>query len=330
MRETCLKRLLIVIFLIPIIQLNAQPADCETGGSTTREAYTSRALGQEMVYTIYTPPCYDSAANPYPVIYLMHGSNDDDNQWIRLGLIDLLDERILSGEIPPLVVVMPFGNVIANSNRFDNFSWNYIFLNELMPDVEALYNISAESQFRVIGGISRGGFWAYQIAFSNPGMFSAVGGHSAFFDLYHAEPAVNPLDLALTAPGIENMRLWLDRGMDDFADEGLNIMSERLTQRGVDFSYTVHPIGEHNNTYWSAHIEDYLDFYVRDWLQRAIESTPATSSFFATNTPMASIATSTPESQYVSRELLLPVVAFPSLETCYQHDRITGDNRWQL
>lgn len=315
MREPSLKRLLLLILFIPWIQLNAQSPSCDTPSTTTRETYTSSALGQGMFYSVYTPPCYDSEATAYPVIYLMHGSNDDDRHWQRLGMTDLLDERILAGEIPPLVLVMPFGNVIANRNRFDNYSWNHIFLNELLPDVESLYNISTDTQYRAIGGISRGGFWAYQIAFSNPGMFSAVGGHSAFFDLYHAEATVNPLDLALTAPDIEGIRLWLDRGMDDFSDVGLDIMNERLTQRGLDFSYSVHPIGEHNNSYWSAHIEEYLDFYIEDWLQEIIETIPSAPSIFATNTPLAPIALSTPKIEQSLNEILLPVVAFPSLET---------------
>src|SRR5690606_25306529 len=149
-RKTPLKRLLLLIFLLLIIHVNVQSQSCDTTGTLTRETYSSRALGQGMFYTVYTPPCYDATAAPYPVIYLMHGSNDDDGQWQRLGFIELLDERILAGEIPPLLVVMPFGNVIANRNRFDNFSWNHIFLNELMPDVEARYKISTEQDYRAI------------------------------------------------------------------------------------------------------------------------------------------------------------------------------------
>lgn len=311
-----LKRLpLLVFFLLPVIWLQAQVFSCDDIGITTRETYPSPTLGQGMFYTVYTPPCYDTSADPYPVIYLMHGSNDDDNQWVRLGFTELLDERILSGQMPPVVVVMPFGNLIANRNQFDSFSWNYIFLNELMPDAEANYNISDQQADRVIGGISRGGFWAYQLAFANPDLFSAVGGHSAFFDLYHADPSVNPLDLALTAPNIDEMRLWLDRGIDDFADDGLDIMNERLIERGADFTYTIHPEGEHNNIYWSAHITEYLDFYVQDWLEPETVSTPTQASFFVTNTPNAPQVTATPASEQADNDMLLPVVAFPSLQT---------------
>ena len=310
-----LKRFPLLLLLLPVIWLQAQAVNCDTSGITTRETYPSPTLGQGMYYTVYTPPCYDTSTDAYPVIYLMHGSNDDDNQWIRLGLVDVLNERILSGEMSPIVVVMPFGNLIANRNRFDNFSWNHIFLTELMPDAHAKYNISEERGQRAIGGISRGGFWAYQIAFANPELFSIVGGHSAFFDLYHAEASVNPLDLALSSPNLETMRLWLDRGGDDFADVGLDIMNDRLIQRGVDFTYNIYPIGEHNNIYWSSHVEEYVDFYVEDWLQ-AETTSPTPASLFMTNTPSIPQTTVTPEAvQSAQNEILLPVVAFPSLQT---------------
>lgn len=311
-----LKRLLLILLLSPVTGIHAQSTPCNSTGQLTRETYFSAVVGQNMFYTVYTPPCYYAGTATYPVLYLMHGSNDDDMQWVRLGFTQLLDERILLGEVPPIVLVMPFGNVIANRNRFDNFSWNQAFLTELIPDAEAKYTISTEAEYRAIGGISRGGFWAYQIAFSHPHMFSAVGGHSAFFDQYHAEPEHNPLDLALTVPNIGNMRLYLDRGIDDFASDGLDTMSQRLTERGVDFAYVVHPVGEHNNTYWSSHISEYLDFYVSDWLEPRNTVTDTQPSIFVTNTPVSQSLTETPvATASVTSEMLFPVVAFPGLQT---------------
>ncbi|MDQ7027911.1 MAG: alpha/beta hydrolase-fold protein, partial [Anaerolineae bacterium] len=180
--------LMLVLVSTGVWLISAQSATCiDITGATIRESYRGGLLGQVMYYTVYTPPCYEPIATSYPVIYLMHGSNEDDEQWLRLGLQEELDSRILNGEIPPLVVVMPFGNVIANRNRFDSLSWANIFREELMPDAESKYNIASNREQRAIGGISRGGFWAYQIAFTHPDLFSAVGGHSAFFDLYQAE-----------------------------------------------------------------------------------------------------------------------------------------------
>jgi enterochelin esterase-like enzyme len=312
-----LKHLLLLISLcLTPIWVQAQATVCdETRGNLTRETYFSARLGQNMFYTVYTPPCYDANAQAYPVLYLMHGSNEDDGHWLRLGLPEILDYTIQSGDSPPMLAILPFGNVIANRNRFDNVSWANIFLYELMPHAEQNYNMSTEAADRGIGGISRGGFWAYQIAFSHPGLFSAVGGHSAFFDLYNAPDEYNPLALALNAKDIGSLRLWLDRGKDDFAAPGLEIMNERLTQAGFDHQYTIYPEGEHNNAYWSQHVVEYVAFYTAHGSQTAVEpgSQPG---MFATNTPIAPQATTIPENTDSNDSVLyLPVVAFPGLQT---------------
>lgn len=310
MKAILLKRFLfLAIFCLTTIGIHAQSTACnETQGIITRQSYFSTRLGQNMFYRAYTPPCYDVASS-YPVLYLMHGSNEDDGHWLRLGLPEILDNAIQAGEIPPLIVILPFGNVIANRNRFDDVSWANIFLNELMPHAEENYNISTQASYRGIGGISRGGFWAYQIAFSHPDMFSVVGGHSAFFDPFNAPDEYNPLDLALTADGIDSLRLWFDRGVGDFAAPGLEIMNERLTERGLEYIYNVYPDGEHNNAYWSQHVAEYIDFYTASWSQARIKPT-LQANMFATNTPTAPENTDSDDSI-----LYLPIVAFPSLQT---------------
>jgi len=288
--------------------LVAQTVCAETVGTRTRLEYYSAWLQQTMYYTVYTPPCYANTTQTYPTVYLMHGSNENDEFWARLGMLDTLDAGIASGRYPPMMLVMPFGNVIANRNRFDNVSWSNIFLTEMMPAAESLYRIDKQPENRVIAGISRGGFWAYQIGLRHPELFGAIAGHSAFFDEYHAEPQDNPLDLIVDAPGIESMRFWLDRGKDDFAAPGLDIMGQRMQENGRSYSYTIHPEGQHYITYWAQHVGEYLDFYasalqsdfavgqatalpiVSDTAS-PVDTTPATgptvapSSGFATNTP---------------------------------------------
>jgi len=319
----------------------AQDSCNETAGTITRERYGSFILGQDMFYSVYTPPCYDETDDDYPVLYLMHGSNEDDGHWVRLGLPEALDQQIANAEIPPLIVVLPFGNVIANRNRFDFVSWSNIFLEELMPHAEEKYRITTNPLRRGIGGISRGGFWAFSIGLNHPELFSVIGGHSGFFDLYHAPPEYNPLHLILDAPGIENMRFLIDRGKDDFAYEGLDIMGERMQERGVDYQYIVRPEGVHYNTYWRQHIREYVQFYAGDWAETdevlPVETpTQSTSApfVFATNTPNSPdvLATPTPVQPTIptptmipteaaasaepeAYQLFVPVVSFPSLRT---------------
>jgi enterochelin esterase-like enzyme len=283
----------------------------EVNGTTTRHDYYADDIQTRMYYTVYTPPCYSTHdAENYPVIYLMHGSNDDDNHWLRLGLADVLDEGIVGGTIPPVIAVLPFGEWIANENRFDGASWDRIFINQVMPMVESQYRINGNRATRAIGGISRGGFWAYHLAFRYPALFGAVGGHSAFFDRYHARPEYNPLDLALNAPFVDRMRIWLDRGRDDYAYPGLDIMDERLAERGLDYTYNVYPQGQHSNDYWRSHVAEYVDFYVSAW---PLPESPVVQ---ITPTPTPPAPTADDEAVY----LLLPVVAFPSLQTNIPRD----------
>ncbi|MAU09206.1 MAG: hypothetical protein CL607_05245 [Anaerolineaceae bacterium] len=329
-RTLCMM-ILAALWLSLAAVVTAQPACTEPSGTVTRQTYSSGLLGQTMYYTIYMPPCYDADYNTtYPTLYLMHGSNEDDGHWVRLGIVDLLDAGITSGDLPPMLVVLPFGNVIANRNRFDALSWGNIFMTELLPTVEDLYRTDDR---RAIGGISRGGFWAYQIALKHPDLFPIVGGHSAFFDLYHAPEEENPLHL-VESVDLTNMRFWLDRGKDDFAYEGLDIMGERLAAQQADYQYTIQPEGQHNNAYWSQYVADYLAFYVADWLDAQPSQPQPTSppaSAFATNTPsspLAATAQPTPEATALSTtktgqstwNAFFPVVAFPSLRTSISSD----------
>lgn len=294
--------------------LSAQTC-AETAGRVERQAYRSEIARTNMYYSVYLPPCYDQTTTRYPVIYLMHGSNEDDGQWVRLGLPPVLDAGIADGTMPPVIAVMPFGEWIANQNQFDRVSWANVFLDELMPLAESTYRIDARRETRAIGGISRGGFWALQLAFRHPDLFSAVGGHSAFLDDYHAPPEFNPLRLAANAPDIDQLRITLDRGKDDYAAPGLDLMDERLKARGVPYQYTVYPEGQHYLTYWKQHVAEYLRFYVEAWTAPAQPAAPV----FATNTPNAAMLTpaSPPEPTPApgGLYLFLPVVVFPSLQS---------------
>ncbi|GAB4509935.1 MAG: hypothetical protein OHK0046_05800 [Anaerolineae bacterium] len=307
---------LIVSFALSFGWVSAQPETCaETAGRVERQNFYASDIETRIYYSVYLPPCYDATLQTYPVIYLMHGSNDDDGQWGRLGLYDVLDAGIAEGTLPLLIAVMPFGEWIANENRFGPASWPDVFLNELMPLVESQYRIEQNRAARAIGGISRGGFWAFHLAFSNPVLFSAVGGHSAFFDDDHVPPDVNPLDLALNAPNIGALRIWLDHGRDDYAAPGLVLMDARLQARGVPYQYTVYPEGQHANSYWSQHVAAYVDFYAEAWQitpqpQDAVTATPLPDVTMTATNPPTPTESDTTGGQY----LLLPVVAFPSFQ----------------
>jgi len=323
----------VILAALAVIQPSANAAQtCAATGAVTRGSFRSVPAETTFYYSVYTPPCYEGSTGVYPVVYLMHGSNDDDGHWVRLGIQQALDEGIAAGTLPPMIVVMPYGEWLANKNQFDVVSWENVFLNELMPLVESQYRIDQRRETRGIGGISRGGFWAYEIAFRHPDLFSTVGGHSAFFAEGNAPPDYDPLKLARNAANLDTLRIMLDRGNADYAAPGIDLMHERLTERGIAHTFIIYPEGEHNNIHWKQHVAEYMAFYAEPWLAVAQPTTAAPAMpeiVFATNTPQTPLAAptqsptvellpveATPEPDAVNQQgyaLFVPAVSFPSL-----------------
>lgn len=261
----------------------AQSACDESVGRTMRQPYYSAVLGESLLYSIYLPPCYNQTDGDYPVLYLFHGSNEDDGQWARLGWLEMLEAGILAERYPPLIVVMPFGDWIANEARFNGFGWADVVEQDLIPHIEATYRVATEARRRAIGGISRGGFWAYSIALRHPNWFSKVGGHSPFLEALGVTPPYDPYRLIQQINPNTPIQFWLDRGTDDYSAPTMDRMAPLMASLGLRYQYTIYDGGQHNNAYWSAHVSDYLQFYTDGWLNL---SDPAIDvSLFVTATP---------------------------------------------
>ncbi len=79
-------------------------------GSGRMEIHSLRSerLKLPMEYRVWLPPCYDEQPDRrYPVLYMIHGQNYNEDQWDRLGIDETAASLISSGEIPPLIIVMP-------------------------------------------------------------------------------------------------------------------------------------------------------------------------------------------------------------------------------
>ncbi len=249
---------LLMLCLLPFA-VHSQATNCSEAGALSRETYTGAGSDHERRFHIYLPPCYASTNADYPLLMLLHGSNADDLQWALLGFLQALETAIHEGRAAPMIVVMPFGGQAANDNVFGDNSYDQILLN-LLDIVSERYRLNGA---RAIGGISRGGFWAYHLGLRFPDQFVAIGGHSPFFDADHAPAAYNPLHLAATLSADTDLRLWLDRGSNDYAAAGIEQMRVNLQAARAPHDYVVYPGGDHSDASWSRNIDDYLAFYSR-------------------------------------------------------------------
>jgi enterochelin esterase-like enzyme len=197
------------------------------------------------------------------VLYLIHGSIQEDTHWLDLGLAQYADAGIEQGRYPPFIVVMPNSGYLGNLSSGGEKSIEGIIVNYLLPFVDHNFCSWSEARGRNIGGISRGGYWALEIAFSNPDLFGATAGHSTHLRLETDPEKYNPLATYAWAD-LRNMRIWMDRGEKDFLRTGQEQLHASLEAAGITHEYQVNP-GGHSDVYWTDHIGDYLDWHSASW-----------------------------------------------------------------
>jgi enterochelin esterase-like enzyme len=226
-------------------------------GTVSRSYITSKELPGRLYYTLYLPPCYE-AGGPYPTLYLLHGKSYQDDQWIRLGLPEIMDAGIASGELPPFIVIMPYdkGWDDPDEGRLD-----YAIARSLVPWIDKSYNTQKDSGFRAVGGLSRGAAWAFHLDVQFPGTFGVVGLHSPAFFRGDKREMETMLD---TLASKNNTRIILDIGDQDPELNYTTRFERSLTEKGIAHSWEVSG-GTHTEAYWREHLAGYLQAYSQDW-----------------------------------------------------------------
>ncbi|HTP09624.1 MAG TPA: alpha/beta hydrolase-fold protein [Anaerolineae bacterium] len=240
--------------------------DCaETQGRVMDGYFRSDIVGRRQHYYIYLPPCYDANSDVrYPVVYLLHGIPMDEHHWLDEGVVAVADKLFSSGELPPFIMVMPHGDYsLYTDTSGGDKSFEDVFVNELMPAIDSRFRTLADAEHRAIGGISRGGVWALEIAFRHPELFDAVGGHSPALSVNRATDDYDPLVLAKSAP-IDKLRIFLDAGDQDWTRAGTQELSKVLASRYIPYTFTGGK-GDHDYPYWASQVEAYLRFYGAPW-----------------------------------------------------------------
>ena len=139
---------------------------------------------------VYLPPGYDTSGESYPVVYLLHGYGGNHRTWQDIEDIkDILDYLISSGEIRPMIVVMPSGFSILGGTFYTNSQYptvgndvfgmaeNYIVA-EVVSYIDSSFRTIPDNRHRAIIGLSMGGYGAAKLAIKHPDVFGVAGLHS--------------------------------------------------------------------------------------------------------------------------------------------------------
>lgn len=141
----------------------------------------SAILGRDVQYTIYLPPDYFISRRDYPVVYLLHGGEGDDAEWMNRGTVkQIMDKGIRENRVIPMIIASHDGrrneeNVPRTFYQNDadgKLRWGDVFLREFVPFAEAEYRV--RPGHRAVGGLSMGGYGALMFSLLNPGMFRAT------------------------------------------------------------------------------------------------------------------------------------------------------------
>lgn len=138
---------------------------------------------------VYLPPGFD-VNRSYPTIYLLAAFAArglkllNDDLW-QENIQQRLDRLVLSGEIQPMIVVLPDastrygGSQYLNSSATGNYEDHIL---ELVQYIDQKYPTRRDSTARAVMGHSSGGYGALRLGMRHPEVFGLVAAHAP--DIY--------------------------------------------------------------------------------------------------------------------------------------------------
>ena len=238
------------------------------GASVEHLTIDSKAVGRDLGVNVIVPGGGMAPRGKRPLLVFLHGRGGSDatfteNEAVYEGLAKL-------GRQAP-IVAFPDGGEHGYWHNRPEADWATWVMREVIPTVQRRFG--TDPQRVAIGGISMGGFGAYDLALDHPGRFCAVGGHSPALWFAAGETApgafesaadFNRNDVITTVErdpdAFGATRVWNDYGSEDpFRpyDEGFVAAIEQ-----GDADFTTHTAsGGHDNAYWDPRWPRYLRFY---------------------------------------------------------------------
>jgi len=280
---------------------------CFTAGALAQgridcSSLDSRILKRPVRYCVQVPPSYDkkdAARQPsrYPVLYFLHGLNDDEQSFFKTGGWTLIEDLRQRGSIGDFLIVAPEGRNSFYINSADGkVRYSDFFLREFIPYIEKKYRVVPDRAGRAVSGISMGGYGALRLGFANPQLFGAVSAQSAALLTESPEgvegaaksqsPVVralaqvfgDPVDVAhwrandpfvlakRNKAALKKSAIYFNCGQsDDYGfEKGAAALDKQLTAEGIAHQYRPYP-GDHSLNYFLSHLAEVMEFHSREF-----------------------------------------------------------------
>lgn len=255
--------------------------ESEQAGTVEEVVYDTKAYATDerdvkKTAYVYLPYGY-SEEKEYNILYLMHGTGDDEKYWLKTNPYNktMLDNMIADGDIEPLIVVTPTFYVEDDcADDLDQLTYSFAkeLRNDLMPEIESVYSTYAKSaddegfaesrDHRAFAGLSRGAVTMYHSALCQSldyfSWFGAFSGsrtdRTAFEDtIQTGDFAELPIHYLYVASG--NFDFALPGQVQDY--QALLDIEPRL-RSGVNTCFDVFPMRYHSMGNWHLALYNFL------------------------------------------------------------------------
>ncbi len=246
-------------------------------GQIRQNIYFSKITNSFRRCFVYTPPDYDkNTSERYPVLYLQHGSGEDETGWSIQGKANLiLDNLIAEKKAVPMIIVMDNGYAFKSAaqsgkNSRPVFAFEEVFIKEIIPMIDTTFRTIADREHRAMAGLSMGANQTIQITFNNLDKFSYIGGFSGTSNY----PSSSEIDVTTFMNGKfrdgESLNkkiklLWLGLGTkepDPFPGS-VGAFRAMLDKQGVEYTYYESPGTAHEWLTWRRSLYNFVPLLFR-------------------------------------------------------------------
>lgn len=266
------------VFILGAPQLDPPKEQTNTELKFLVETFNSQAMGTQRQYGVILPPGYDkNLQKRYSVIFLLHGGHDDARAYVdKYAVLSILHELYKSKKLPPSIVITPDGNDQRGSSPlFDpdyydgpNGKVGTLIGSELVQLVKSRYRTLESPKFWALGGLSSGGWGAFNIGLRYLQNFNILFSHSGYFT-DDSDPQNSPQQIVQQLPFQyrKQLRVYLDAGKSD-----RNLLAstqafhKTLDKLGIENVFYAFPGGHGLSgpdvgwNYFHKHLKDSLSF----------------------------------------------------------------------
>ena len=219
-------------------------------GAVSEIYYYSSTTKKTRRAHVWTPAGYNLGKEKLPVLYLVHGIGDSDMAWPNVGRAGfIMDNLISEGKAKRMIVVMPDGR--TDNNDVKLFSEDMRI--DLIPYIEANYNVFTNAAHRAIAGLSWGGMETLETLLDGPDLFSYINIMSSgwFFDdeqmIAEKEKKLN--EAALKLSNTIKYLIFTEGGPEDIAYNNCHMTQTLFEKYGIKADQSGMP-GGHSWLVW--------------------------------------------------------------------------------